>query len=57
MTKTEIKWQAQEELMYGLQIAMTNYEDDDEVYAEMEKQFRRVEKFFGYEEGSFPLGV
>ncbi len=69
MTKTEIKSKAREELLMAMQVAfeavhMNNsgsyIEDDTErqaVTAEMDKQFARVEKIFGYVPGSWARGA
>ena len=69
MTKTEIKAKAREELLIATQVAFHAVtdtrsggyiEDDTErasVLAEMDNQFKRIEKMFGYVPGSWTKGV
>lgn len=69
MSRTEIKEKAREELMIEAQIAFTaigdirngSYiEDETEraaVFAEMDNQFKRIEKLFGYVPGSWQRGI
>ncbi len=56
LTKTEIKHKAQEKIIHGIQIAFQMELDEEErnevLLKEMDKQFRRIEKLLGYEEGS-----
>ena len=68
MTKTELKLKAQSELMLAMQIAFcaieeenggSYIEDDTErelMVAEMDNQFKSVEKLFGYVPGSWTRG-
>lgn len=55
-TKTEVKHSAQDALMSAMQIAFDRGEDDPAIREEMDKQFQRVEKLFGYVPGSFNRG-
>lgn len=49
---------AQDWLMQGLRVAIARLPaHDDETRKEAEKQFRRVEKLFGYEPGSWATGA
>ena len=52
--------EAQDRLMSGMQMAMTSASERDQVdaaiYQEMSKQFRRIEKFLGYDPLSWSLG-
>ena len=69
MTRTEIKEKARCELMLATQVAfhaMTetyggSYIEDDTdrnaVIAEMDEQFKRIEKMFGYVPGSWQRGI
>ena len=59
MTRTEQKQKAQNELMAGMQAALSNLDEEGqpEIYAAAVEQFRRVEKMFGYVPGSFSAGV
>ena len=60
LTRTEIKEEAQDQLLYGLRVAFTSACMDgksDEILAEMNKQFVRIEKMFGYEPSSNSRGV
>lgn len=55
MTRTEIKHQAQDELLHHMRSAFYAASDegwDDELVTELKKQYQRVEKLFGYEPGS-----
>ena len=58
MTKTELKQEAQKELLSRMALAFdTVYEDKSpELLEEMDKQMRRAEKMFGWVEGSFQRG-
>lgn len=58
-TKKDIKEEAQDELMSAMQVAFNNVstETDREVVKEMDRQFKRVEKLFGYKMGSWNRGV
>ncbi len=52
---------AKEEMMYSLQTAFYRLGDagvkqDDPLYIEVVKQFRRIERMLGYEKGSWGLG-
>ena len=57
MTKTELKHKAQDELMTKMQqgIQYPYAEITKEEKAEMIKQFRRVEKLFGYTPNSWSV--
>jgi hypothetical protein len=55
--KTEIKQEAQKELLEAMQVAFNNIEASSAIYEEADKQMRRVEKMFGYVEGSWGRGV
>lgn len=60
MTKTEIKTEAKERIMYKISAAFTTWGDEEitaEVGAEMDKQMRRIERLLGYEPGSWGRGV
>ena len=69
MKKAEIKEKAHEELMTAMQVAFHSVgdyhdgsyiEDEKEraiILKEMEKQFCRVEKLFGYIPGSWQRGI
>jgi len=53
MSKTALKHAAQDELLYWMSNAFTAAADagkDEEFVAEMQKQYVRVRKMFGYEE-------
>ncbi len=52
-TKTQIKQNAQDELMSAMQIAFANKQHSDELVAEISRQMERVEKLFGYKPGSW----
>ena len=55
-TRTEIKQQARDALMDSLVYAAERAQNDgasDEVINEMDQQMRRIEKLFGYEQGSW----
>ena len=58
-TKGNIKREAQREIMYMAQLVFGNSVEDytDEMKAEMDKQFRRMEKLFNYEPGSWARSV
>ncbi len=52
--KSEIRNAAQENILYGIKIAMSQASEDDtpkEVFLEMHRQFERVAKLFGFEPG------
>ena len=55
-TKKDIKEEAQDELMSAMQVAFNNV-SNREVVKEMDRQFKRVEKLFGYNMGSWNRGV
>ena len=55
-TKKDIKEEAQDELMLAMQVAF-KYVSNREVVKEMDRQFKRVEKLFGYNMGSWNRGV
>jgi len=57
MTKTELKHSAQDELMRKMQqgIQYPFGEITEEEKEEMIRQFRRVEKLFGYEPNSWSI--
>ena len=55
-TKKDIKEAAQDELMLAMQVAFNNV-SNREVVKEMDRQFKRVEKLFGYNMGSWNRGV
>lgn len=58
-SKTEIKFDARERLMAGMQVAFARAADEgvsDEVYVALLGEFRRVEKFLGFEPGSYAAG-
>tara|TARA_Y100000817_G_scaffold296253_1_gene271652 strand:- start:37 stop:243 length:207 start_codon:yes stop_codon:yes gene_type:complete len=55
-TKKDIKEEAQDELMLAMQVAFNNV-SNREVVKEMDRQFKRVEKLFGYNMGSWNRGV
>ena len=60
MTKTEIKQNAQDELMSAMQIAFTRATDEsasDDLVAQMSRQMARVEKLFGYDAFSWHRGT
>ena len=54
--KKDIKEEAQDELMLAMQVAFNNV-SNREVVKEMDRQFKRVEKLFGYNMGSWNRGV
>ena len=56
MAKTEIKQEAQKELLSSMQVAFNNINHGSDVWAEADRQMRRVEKMFGYVEGSWERG-
>jgi hypothetical protein len=62
-SRTSVRHEAQDELMLGLQHAFHKIESghfgeyDENVIEEMRKQFRRVEKLFGYTAGSWAYMV
>ena len=56
MTKTDAKLAAQDWLMDGLRISMSALSEDSpdpQVIQQAIAQFRRIEKLFGYEPGSY----
>jgi hypothetical protein len=56
-SKKEIKERAQDELMHSLANAFYSDEAKDKaVFAEMDKQMKRIEKLFGYKPGSWRRG-
>ena len=55
-SKKEIKPQAQDELMSAMQTAFKG-SIDPEVRKEMDRQMKRVEKLFGYTQGSWHRGA
>lgn len=61
MTRTELKQTAQNELVSAMQVAFNSVTDSEEdspaLVEEMNKQFERVEKLFGYVPGSWNRGV
>lgn len=65
MTKTEIKYEAQEELLYAMGVAFERVNDDisktekdrEAIKVEMSKQMARVEQLFGIEPFSTVRGV
>lgn len=64
MTKTELKHQAQNRLMSAMQAAFDHLSDEEltdelrkAINGEMDRQMRRVERFFGYDENSWTRGV
>ena len=59
MTRRELRENAQDALMGGMQAALESLAFDGEVdiYNAALVQFRRIEKFFGYEPGSYSAGV
>jgi len=58
MTKTEIKQQAQQEIMECIQAVFgESTEEGSEMYNELDKQMKRVEKLFGYTPGSWTRGT
>ena len=57
-SKKQIKETAQDALLSALQQAFESSAAEDEaVFAEMDKQFARIEKTFGYKPGSWTRGV
>ena len=59
-SRTQIKENAQNDLMIAMQTAFSyldGYGTDSPEWIAMDKQFRRVEKLFGYQEGSWNRGV
>ncbi len=65
MKKQSAKETAQDELMHAMQGALDNLRDKEEgdpsenalIAAHAEKQFRRIEKMFGYQHGSWSAGA
>jgi hypothetical protein len=57
MTYTARKYLAQENLLHGLQTAFCDSDLSEETRKEMDKQMRRVEKLFGYTQGSWARGA
>lgn len=58
--RAEVKQEAQDLLMQAMQVAFNGIYtdlDEDAVREEMDKQMRRVEKLFGYQEGSWNRGA
>jgi len=56
LSREQIREKAQDNLMYWMAVAFTAASDEGEdpkVVKEMYKQFRRVERFFGYAPGSW----
>ena len=53
MSATDIKFAAREMLMIGLQIAIANCGDEEVMRPRMVEEFRRIEKFLGFEPGSW----
>lgn len=59
MKRSALKDDARDKLMHGLQASISSISDvnqnaySDELRKEMIKQFRRVEKLFGYVPGSW----
>ena len=60
-TKTRIKHEAQDRVMKAVMMAteLSRGTDgnDEAIEAEMLKQMRRIEKFLGYEPGSWKVGA
>lgn len=59
-TRQEIKEAAQDKIMQGIQGAFSlasDEGDDEKVVKEMDKQFKRIEKMFGYDIGSWNRGA
>lgn len=60
MCKTALKHSAQDTLMFWMQNAFHDAADRDapvDEVEEMRRQFRRVERLFGYDIGSHPINV
>lgn len=58
ITKTLIKKAMQDELMHGMKTAIARLPESSSTERRIaEEQFRRVEKLFGYEPNSWPIGV
>jgi hypothetical protein len=59
--RKQVKSEAQDALMHGMQAALSamprSFGDERDVHAEAIKQFRRVEKLFGYVPGSWGPSV
>jgi hypothetical protein len=54
MTKKQIKEQAQDAIMETAQTAFRS--ENSQLHKEMDKQFKRIEKLFGYDPGSWNRG-
>lgn len=59
MSKTEEKWVAAERLMSAMQSELTRINEDQgaDAYSVAVKQFRRIEKFLGFEPNSWGAGA
>ena len=60
MGKTNLKHAAQDQIMTAAQVAFNYALDagkDAEFMAELERQFQRLEKFYGYDIGSWARGA
>lgn len=65
ISRRELKHKAQDELMHGMQAAFTwvsergEFEEQElqAILQEMERQFRRIERFLQYEPGSWSPGA
>ena len=57
MTYTARKYLAQENLLHGLQTAFCDSDLSEETRKEMDKQMKRIEKLFGYKQGSWRRGA
>ena len=57
MSRTEIREAAQDEMIGVLLTSIEYSQSSQEVREEMVKQFRRVEKLFGYDKDSWEVRV
>jgi hypothetical protein len=58
--KLDIRNAAQDELLHGMRCAMCTANDkgiSEQVVIEMEKQYRRIAKIFGYDPNDLHMGV
>lgn len=53
MSVTDRKFAARDMLMIGLQLAIANCGDVEVMQPRMVEEFRRIEKFLGFEPGSW----
>ena len=57
-TKATVKKAMQDTLMQGMKMAIAHLPENATWERRVaEEQFRRVEKLFGYEPGSWPVGI